>query len=196
MFLVVPRGRLIGKHGKGRDCSVETYAPHACCGTNIGPQAEALDRSTCPTDIPDALPRRGRTAQPERMPDCWRRERAADSWVGTLNRNARPILVTYISRLVRNQDCSIGAHVQLATSAPSRPSRIRAAQSEQISNRCRCFERVVRVPLSAPHVTVQADCATSAWPDRGRRRSQADYRDRRKCEPPAHRIRREHGAVC
>ena len=34
---MAPRGRLIGKHGKGRDCSVETYAPHACCGTNIGP---------------------------------------------------------------------------------------------------------------------------------------------------------------
>lgn len=196
LFLVVPRGRLIGKHGKGRDCSVETYAPHACCGTNIGPQAEAARSKHLPDRHPDGLLRGGRTAQSERISNCWRLERAADSWVGTLNRNARPILVTYISRLVRNQDCSIGAHVQLATSAPSRPSRIRAAQSEHMSNRCRCFERVVRAPLSTPHVTVQSDCATSAWPDRGRRRSQADYRDRRKCEPPVHRIRREHGAVC
>ena len=196
LFLVVPRGRLIGKHGKGRDCSVEAYAPHACCGTNIGPQAEAARSKHLPDRHPDGLLRGGagplsRNAYPTAGVVNVLPARGSGRSIGTC-----PTLVTYISRLVRNQDCSIGAHVQLATSAPSRPSRIRAAQSEQMSNRCRCFERVVRAPLSTPHVTVQSDCATSAWPDRGRRRSQADYRDRRKCEPPVHRIRREHGAVC
>lgn len=139
-----------------------------------GRRPKPLDRGTCPTDIPDALPRRGRTAQPERMPNCWRRERAVGSLAGAAQ----------------------SGHIQPSSHTPAASYGIGTAQSEHMSNRCRYVERTVRVPLSTPRVTVQADCATSAWPDRGRRRSQADYRDRRRCEPPVRRSRREHGAVC
>ena len=174
LFLVVPRGRLIGKHGKGRDCSVETYAPHACCGTNIGPQAEAARSKHLPDRHPDGLLRGGRTAQSERMPNCWRRERAVGSLAGAAQ----------------------SGHIQPSSHTPAASYGIGTAQSKHSSNRCRYVERTVRVPPSTPHVTVQADCGTSAWPDRDRRRSQADYRDRRRCEPPVRRSRREHGTVC
>lgn len=112
MFLVAPRGRLIGKHGKGRDCSVETYAPHACCGTNIGPQAEAA-RSR---HLPDRHSRRlaqegqdrsagtyaqllaswaycrlvGRGAQSERMSNPRPIHQPPPTESGLLNRNTRP----------------------------------------------------------------------------------------------------------
>lgn len=133
LFLVVPRGRLIGKHGKGRDCSVEAYAPHACCGTNIGPQAEAARSKHLPDRHPDGLLRGGRTAQSERISNCWRRERAAGSWVGALNRNmsnprhihqplstesgllnrsTRPIGNVSAKSAITDQGCSIGADVQ------------------------------------------------------------------------------------
>lgn len=174
MFLVAPRGRLIGKHGKGRDCSVETYAPHACCGTNIGPQAEAA-RSR---HLPDRHSRRlAREAEP-------------------LSRNAYPTAGVVGVLPARGSGRSIGTHVQPSSHTLAASYGIRTAQSEHSSNRCRYVERTVRVPPSTPHVTVQADCGTSAWPDRGRRRSQADYRDRRRCEPPVRRSRREHGTVC